>query len=348
LSASPWYDATPDAAGISPDVAERALEWVLELQGDPVSPAVVQAWVRWCAEHPDHELAWQRIESVRGKLRPLASPVHSAIAQATLTQPDSAHRRDAIKALAVLVFAGGAAWGVERYAPWPAWASDYRTAAGERRTMILPDGTQLVLNTDSAVDVRFQDDERRVKLIAGEVLVTTAVDRSPRPRPFLVESVHGTARALGTRYSVRQMEHDTEVSVFSGAVQIRPRRNMDHSVILQAGYRASYTTQTVMGREPVDETSIAWKDGFIVARSIRLDDFIAELGRYSSASLSCDPRIASLRVSGSFPVKDIASVMAALGTTLGMQTEIRTSFWGRKSMRLAPTPQAGIQDQTPG
>jgi transmembrane sensor len=336
LSASPWYRSTPDTAAIPPDVAERSLEWLMELQGDAVSPELIEAWTRWRAAHPHHEQAWQRIESVTGKLHCLSSPLHSAIAQAALAPPRSEQRRRVIKGLAASIFAGGAIWGITEDMPWREWTADYRTAVGERRTMMLPDGTQLVLNTDSAIDIRFGDKERRVQLIEGEILVTTAQDTRSAGRPFLVQTDQGTARALGTSYSVRLWGDRTEVGVFKGAVELRPRGNVGQALVLQAGYQAAYTEKSIAAPTKVDEASTAWRDGFIVARAMRLDDFVAELGRYSKQALSCDPSIAALRVSGSFPLADIGKVLEVLGATLDVQAETVTRFWGGKSVRMIP------------
>lgn len=353
--ASSWYQSTPDAANIPADVAERALEWLLELQGDDVAPEVVEAWKRWRAAHPDHERAWQRIESVKDRLRPLASPVTSDIARAALAPPGSRRasgstdspdssgspkRRRAIKVLAVSLFAAGLAWCAREQTPWRQWAADHRTAVGERRSLTLADGTQLWLNTASAVNIEFDAAQRRVKLLAGEILVVTAKDPASTPRPFLVETAQGTVQALGTRYVVRQRGDDTEVSVFEGKVEIRPNRHAGRAIVLPAGYRASYTADSVTSPAPAEGAGATWAEGFIVARSMRLDDFLAELGRYSSDALSCDPPLAGLRVSGSFPVDDIGKVLSALGATLEVRTEVVTRLWGRREIRLTRAPAA--------
>lgn len=344
MSAFPWYPSASSVAGVTPDVALRALEWVVELQSGDVTPNVIAQWERWRAAHPDHERAWLRIESVRGRLRPLSLPHTSAIAQAALAPPESAHRRRALKALGVLAVAGGSGWFAERSTPWREWTSDYRTRIGERRALPLPDGTRVVLNTGSAINVAFNDMERRIILIAGEILVTTAHESRPQHRPFLVETAFGAARALGTEYAVRQQDASTQVSVFQGAVQIEPRNATGESLILHAGECADYSARAIAPARKADETRIAWKDGFIVARGMRLDDFLAELGRYSDDALSCDPAVAGLRLSGSFPVNDIGTGLAALTVTLDLRVDTQTSLWRRRSLHLVPVaaPQIGL------
>ncbi len=315
-----------------PVVAERALEWLVELQTPSLPPATLAAWQAWRAAHPDHERAWQRIESVSGRLQVLASPVSAAIAQATLTPRHSPRRRQAIKALAVLVFGGGAAWGVSHSEPWRAWNADLRTATGERRTLVLEDGTQLLINTGSALDLLFDTQQRRIRLIAGEILATTG--HVGGSRPFLVETAEGVAHALGTRYRVRQREGQTEVSVFDGAVRLVPRNPLASALVLQAGQQARFSADAVGVVTAADQAATAWADGVIVAHGLQLQDFLDELGRYTVDSLSCDPAAAGLRVSGSFPLADTGVVMDSLALTLGLGVERRQRLWGARHVRL--------------
>lgn len=338
MSASSWYGNTRDASTLPPAVAQRALEWLVELQDDPVAPETVREWASWRAAHPDHERAWLRIESVQGMLRPLAGPANAAIAQAALAAPASAQRRRALKTMSALAIASGAAWGVGQIMPWRAWTSDHRTAIGERRNVTLPDGTRLVLNTDSAIDVHYSADRRRVTLIAGEILIATAHETGTPNRPFCVETAHGTARALGTEYAVRLLDGSTEVSVYQGAVQIRPRDDAEHGLTLQAGLRANYSAGGVAQSAAAEENQIAWKDGFIVARGMRLADFVAELGRYSRDTISCDPAVSDLRLSGSFPVSNVDKVLAALSATLDIRVETETRLWRGRRLHLIAGP----------
>jgi len=285
---------------------------------------------------PDHERAWRRIESVQGRLQPLATPATAGIARAALMPTASRTRRHALKAVAVLLVAGGVTWRAREPSGWRAWTADYRTGVGERRMVVLSDGTTLMLNTASAVDILFDATERRVRLLAGEILITTAPDREPVPRPFLVETAFGTARALGTQYVMRHHAHGTGVAVYTGAVEIRPRDNPARKLVLQSGYSASYTAQTITVPEVASRAGMAWAEGFIVARSMRLGDFIAELGRYSRKTLSCDPALRDVLVSGSFPVDDVGKVLDTLGTTLNVRQQTVSRFWGGDEIRLVP------------
>jgi transmembrane sensor len=194
-----------------------------------------------------------------------------------------------------------------------------------------------VLNTATALNVRFTAAERRLQLIAGEVLITTARDEEPIHRPFLVETRQGEAIALGTQFTVRQADGATLVAVFDGAVEIRPGLAPGAGRTLHAGQQASFTGSGVGAPTRADEaTGTAWTRGTIVALSMRLDDFVRELGRYSATPLSCDPAVADLRISGSYPTGDIAAVLASVSAALSLEVHAITRLWGQPALRIAP------------
>ncbi len=312
------------------EVRKRAAEWLVELQADTVSEDTRRQWQRWRDAHPDHLRAWQRIETFGEKLHTLSSP----LAHAALAAPDSRGRRQAIKTLAIMLFAGGATWLAEDQLQWRQWSADHRTGVGERVTMTLADGTLLELNAETAVDIHFSDTQRVVRLLSGDIMITTARDpeqaKRGTSRPFLVETQQGRIRALGTQFSVRQRDGQrdgvSKVSVFEGAVEIRPNLKGD-TRILQAGEQTSFTGDGFRPFEMADEAVTAWRQGMIVAQDMPLRDFLKELGRYRSGHIACDDKIAQLAVTGTYPLKDTDKVLDMLQTTLPLEVRFVTRYW---------------------
>ncbi|MFM0185081.1 FecR family protein [Paraburkholderia nemoris] len=323
--------ARPD---IPQHIALRAVEWWMELQSGDNTRAQQLALMRWRAEHPDHERAWQHICSVSSRFRGLAETgtgnagaSGAAAARAALTRPGSAKRRASVKVLATLLFAGGATWVTGEHVPWRAWSADARTALGERRTMTLADGTHLTLNTDSAIDIRFSSTERRVHLIKGEIMIVTGHSERER-RPFIVETAQGSLQPLGTRFAVRQQSALCRLDVFEGAVRINPFDAPGLAPVVHAGQRARFTRDDISAVEPISENDAAWTDGLIVASGMRLGDFVSEIDRYRAGYLSCDPSVAGLRLSGTFPLADTDRVLDTLARTLPVEVVFITRYWG--------------------
>ncbi|CAE6806146.1 Protein FecR [Paraburkholderia aspalathi] len=306
----------------------------MELQSGDKSRAQQLALTRWRAEHPDHERAWQHLCSVSSRFRGLAETGTgnadaggAAAARAALTRPGSTKRRASVKVLASLLFTGGATWIAGEHVPWRAWSADARTAIGERRTMTLADGTRLTLNTDSAIDIRFSSAERRVHLIRGEIMIATGHGGRER-RPFIVETAQGSLQPLGTRFAVRQQSALCRLDVFEGAVRINPFDAPGLAPIVHAGQRARFTRDDISAVEPISENDAAWTDGLIVASGMRLGDFVNELDRYRAGHLSCDPSVAGLRLSGTFPLADPDLVLDTLTRTLPVEVVFITRYWG--------------------
>lgn len=302
-------------------VREQAVDWLLELQSAPADDALRQRWQAWCAADPMHAQAWAKVAAFGGRLQTL--PPH--IVSAALSAPASnAARRDAVKLLALVMGGIGSAWLAAELTPWRAWSADRSTGVGERATLALDDGTRVQMNAGSAVNIRYSAHERRLQLLRGEILITTA--RDPQRRPFSVDTSEGNARALGTRYLVRQFDGSSSVAVFEGAVELRPSRG-GRAVRLGAGQQAVCTQAGVGGVTAADEAVTAWVDGMIVAQDMPLPAFLAALDRYRRGTLHCAPAAAHLTVSGTYPLADPERVLDMLKMTLPVSISHATRYW---------------------
>lgn len=327
--------AAKPQAEISRAVARRAVEWMLQLQSAP-SPAAAQALDDWRAQHASHELAWQRVEGLHRRLGGLSGM--ASVAHATLGAAPHPRRR-AVKALMVLMVCGGVGYSVQQHTPWhrssqhawQGWAADHRTRPGEQRRIVLADGTQLLLDTDTAVDVHFGATERRLALLRGRIFVTTAKDPGRR---FVVALPQGLAEALGTQFSAHTEGDQAQVRVFAGAVRITPAAGGAAARVLQAGQGAGFTAQALEAPQPVAPAESAWVQGTIVAKSLRLAELLAQLSRYSPHPIGCSAAVADLRVSGAYPVAQIPLILESLGATLGLAIETETRFWGRQVVQV--------------
>ncbi|BAL96388.1 FecR domain-containing protein [Rubrivivax gelatinosus] len=315
-------------APIPPAVARRAVAWWVDLQSEDADEALRRRWQRWLARDEVHRRAWARLEAVGARLngrvhQGLAGvPGASALVQVALAEAAPSRRR-ALGAALLAVLAGGAAWELHGDPAVQARLADLGTGVGERRRLVLADGTRLALNSGSAVDLRYGTTERRLVLRRGEILVETAPD--PARRPFVVQTGAGELRPLGTRFRVRDRGDQFELAVHEGAVELRPATGAAR--VLAAGEQARFDAAGVGPRQAADADAAAWVDGMLVASGLRLDEFLAELGRHRRGRLDCAPEVAALRVSGSYPLADVDRVLATLPAVLPVRAVWRTRWW---------------------
>lgn len=317
-------------------IIAQAADWMATLHSGEATADEHSACAVWRAANPAHELAWQRMTSMGQQLRGGLQQVPPTIARHALGSiKRQQSRRTALKSLAglgTIALTGGGAWILADPLPLGQMTADHATRTGERRSIVLTDGTRVTLNTATAIDVRFDGRQRRIVLRTGEIEVITGHDA--QERPFEVATRLGTLVPLGTRFTVRDVltdsgiDHDNAVTVAvsEGAVSIATKLGST-PLRLPAGSQTRFTSTAVEPPIPIDPASNAWLDDMIVADRMPLTRFITELGRYRRGVLRCDPALADLPVSGAFPLRDTDAVLALLQEALPVRTRSLTRYW---------------------
>lgn len=303
-----------------------AAQWYARLCADDVSAADVAAHGRWLAADPEHARVWHQVERLRGTLG--AAPAR--LAADTLSRADHhfASRRAALRnglgAVALFGAGGLLAW---RAMPMDRLLADYRMGVGERRELVLADGTQLWLDSDSAVDVAVDARGRHITVHAGQILIDTEHAASGLP-PLRVTTLHGLVRPLGTRFTVNRQDADTQVAVLRHSVVLEPAGG-GAALVLHEGEQGVLEPAGARHAGAIAGESDAWTRGLIIVDNARLDDFVAQLARYRPGRLSCDEAIAGLRVSGAFPIDDTDRALAAVERALPVRISRFTRYYTR-------------------
>ncbi|GGE43999.1 sensor [Halopseudomonas oceani] len=306
-------------------VIREAAQWLVRWHDTPHDQQLVAELAQWRARSEQHEQAWRRAQQVNDKFGLLPPQLGMAV----LGERTELSRRRAIKSLVLLMTVLPAGVAGYQALPWREWRADYSTRTGEQRLITLNDGSELTLNTDTALDVRFNRLQRLIRLHRGEVLVDSGADplqAAGQSRPLRVTTRHGSVRALGTRFVVRQQRESTLVQVFDGAVEIEPRGS-ERRALIQAGQQLRFNSADAAMPQPVDPHGADWSEGLLIADSLPLGRFLAELGRYRPGLLRCEESIAGLPVSGAFQLDNTDQVLASLPHSLPVRVIYRTRYW---------------------
>ncbi len=295
----------------TPGMVKRASMWAARLDGEESCLADRRAFDLWCAEDPRHREVYSRMTGLDDRLAALDQTSRSALS-ASLEKPK---RRSspvgAVTAVVALLMAG---WVGTQNLAFRSLTPDVRTKAGEQRSMKLPDGSVLVADTATALDIG----RREVLLFDGRVLATVAADPG---RPFVVRTAEGRATALGTRYTVQRENHVTRVTVIESRVEICPNKGACRT--LSAGEQVEMNSGGIGPIRRVDpvQTSL-WSTGWAELDDRPLPEFLAELSRYSAAPIRYDAdRLADVRVTGSYPLTDPEASLRAISTGFALTLE---------------------------
>ncbi|MQT30253.1 DUF4880 domain-containing protein [Pseudomonas helleri] len=305
------------------DVIDNATRWIVLLRSGHASEADWQAYRQWRAQDPRHEQLCAQLETRLGVFKvPIAQGVSGKVLQQALTTPGTSRRKLLQGALACTGVALGASLLVSQRTALGELTADVSTGTAERRTVSLPDGSELYLNAKSAVDLDFSGPHRIVRLLDGELRVKVAVNPVT---PFQLVTPQALIHVLGSDLTVREREGQGLVVALKGALQIA-RQGLE-TLQLQTGHEVSYDRY---GFSPVRVMSLgaaAWVDGLLEVRDVPLAQIIEALRPYRGGVLRIDPAVAELRVSGMFRLDKTEQVLDTLARTLPIQVLRRSDYW---------------------
>ncbi|WP_426809130.1 FecR domain-containing protein [Pseudomonas sp. WOUb67] len=299
---------------------EAAATWYVQLNDGASNEARTHAWRQWLQASPQHAAAWARVEKLQQQWAMV--PPQAALSSLGAAQ---AQRRDVLKVLSLLLAMGAGSWLAVEQVPYRALLAQQLTRSGERRTVQLEDGSQLELNVDTALDVRYDAKVRAIQLYQGEILVRPISGH--QQRPFIVHTEDGSVLARSTEFSIRKLAQQTRVGVLQASVEVRPQHHPDRVLQLQAGQQVSFDRDdfAIAHALPVDST--AWLQGMLSVNDWHLGDFVEELGRYRQGVLRCAASIRSMSISGAFRIDDTDIALANLPKTLPVKVRYLSRYW---------------------
>lgn len=215
-----------------------------------------------------------------------------------------------VAACCAAVFAAGIGW--HQWMLQPTFESSYVAQKGQQRLVILPDGTELAMDTDTQAQVTMYRDRREVLIADGQIMFSVAAD--PK-KPFHVLAGPARVTVLGTRFSVRYRNQGADagavnVSVEKGHVRVAnsystASAKADLPVDLLAGQGLRVSSSGMLGQvASVFPGSVAlWRKGLVRFDNTSLADALLELERYGPTGLEIrDPAVAALTIGGSYPI----------------------------------------------
>ncbi|MDR6819400.1 transmembrane sensor [Neorhizobium sp. 2083] len=290
-------------------IAEEAAGWVARLGSRDATEADRRRFEFWKMQDPAHAAAFEEMSALWGDLASVPKTVAPR------------RRRMVGGGMAALLLMGclGVVANDTGLVAW--YRSDFYTPVGVVKRIDLDDGSVVTLNTDSAIQVRYGQTERRIVLLRGEAFF----DVTPNPaRPFVVSGNEAQAIALGTHYAVRVGDYD-EVMVEEGHVAVT---SGSQRAVLDAGGTAKLDAEGRLVTGSGDVANLtSWRGGKLVFSGLPLGEVLDRIGRYQHGRIVVlDDQAAQLRVSGVFAANDIDQTFAALQESLPIRI-IRLSDW---------------------
>jgi transmembrane sensor len=271
----------------------EAASWIARLRSDSVSDQDRQNFALWLAASPDHGLA---MDNMLDLWDDLAVTRHLQQGSADIVPLASPHRR---RWMGAGLAAAACALFALVITPPPGIDDEalrYQTRKGEQLQIDLADGTRISLNTNSSLSVHLSEDLRHVTLHRGEAFFQVERDVT---LPFVVNIGAAEVRV-------------TELG--------NPGNRAPSTELLYANQFISASDAGLARPTLIDSaTTIAWREGKLVADGMALAMLVEEIARYHDVKIIiAEPDLAQRTVSGVFQLDKPDIILQALEHSFGI------------------------------
>jgi transmembrane sensor len=289
----------------------------------------------WRNSNPHHEAAIRMLEQTRELLEHM--PVLRADPELNRRMQQLSHAQPASEKIlrfprALKIASALAACVAIAFVLWAsrpdgtAFEATYATTSGDYRRVLLPDGSEFQLNSDTRVQVRFSRAQRQVTLAEGEAHFNVA--KNPK-HPFIVHAENVGVRAVGTAFNVRVGRADVEVLVTEGRVEV-DRMSLSGSTtgiteaastFVNAGQRISISTEASSVQTAqltnIDlvaiQAALDWQNPLLMFNDTPLTDVVAKFNRHNRVRLELgDIELNGRTVGGTFRADQVESFVRLL------------------------------------
>jgi len=294
----------------------EAAAWIAKLHGPERSPELEADFQSWLKAHADHARAFENLTEIWDSLGSveIGGLPRLAASDAFVNKPR--WPRLAAALVACLVVGVGAAWLLR--------GETYSTGIGEQRVVSLEDGSRVSLNSQTRMQVRYRQGERRVRLERGEAFFEVAKIAA---RPFVVVAGARAVTALGTAFVVRYEPDRFAVTLLEGKITVAPlaaaslegeRRGEDSA--LTPGQRLTLSKNALPKIDtPRVESTTAWRRGEVILDDTSLADAVAEMNRYERMQIVLDDvQLKDFRISGIYKTGDGKGFANAVAVAYGL------------------------------
>jgi transmembrane sensor len=307
-----------EASVPSNELRAEAATWIARLRDEQRDRDLEAQFRGWLGKSEEHRRAFARMSQVWEEAGNIRMRARGAISAVRRERGSRFNRWAAALAASLILVVLGAVYY---------WRDgEFETGVGQEKTQLLRDGTRIVLNTDTRIEVNYDEHARRVRLIRGEAWFEV----SKRPTwPFIVSVGDREIRALGTSFIVRHDNvQDLSVTLVDGRISVAPIAEnyaapSQTAQFLAPGDRLVVSRHRAPAMDRPELSRItAWERGRVEFDETTLRDATIEMNRYSTNHVAVpDAEVAQLRIGGVFRAGDSDEFVRIVTAALGLRAD---------------------------
>lgn len=199
----------------------------------------------------------------------------------------------------------------------------YLTNEGERKEVILSDGSRIFLNENSLISINYDFGIKTRELhIKGEAYFEVEKDKT---KPFVIHGTKTSVQVLGTTFNVSELKDQTRVTVNSGIVSFFLSNDSDIYVRLTKGEVGEYNgkTNSIVKSTNSDLNYCSWKTGILKFKNTPLGQVLRDLQNHYKIEITLDDQLKNKhRLTSVFDNQPLKEVLEEIKFVIGIDYNV--------------------------
>ena len=179
----------------------------------------------------------------------------------------------------------------------------------EKRIVILPDQSKVILNSDSKLEYPevFNGNVRSVQL-DGEAFFTVRKNRIP----FIITSKNASIQVVGTEFNVWARDNETRVAVKNGHVRLNTKKENTNNYVTLYKDQMSFVKDNEKPQLPkkIDiAVYLDWLENRLVFEKTPLSEVVEEIERFYDVTIKLDKKLQDRLLTAEFTDTSIEPVL---------------------------------------
>ena len=191
-----------------------------------------------------------------------------------------------------------------------------QTLAGQKLTVNLPDGSTVMLNSESKISYPYNFNSKRDLTLEGEAFFNVAKDAQ---HPFTITSGEVKTKVVGTSFNVRAYHGDAEysIAVVTGKVEVSDEHGnhgLLHPDMKGVFSKAKHQLLTSTYNSDME---IGWRDGILMFEEAELKEVLERLERWYGVTITVeDEKMLTGTYTGTYQNASLEAVLKGISLAI--------------------------------
>lgn len=299
------------------NIKQTAASWVIK-ETEGLNSCEQNNLDSWLKQDPTHQKAYSQEQDIRESFNTMPKGMRDILSKKASKGIKRTNSIQKIKPILIAaLFLLSISFSYYKYQDYskPIFSNTYVSSTLKENSIILPDGSHIVLDVKTSIKVSMFQNKREVNFLKGKALFTVAKDKN---RPFIIHSLNTQIEVVGTIFEVSKINEQTQVNVKEGIVKISQTYSNKTSKVITLLNKAQSITINKAGKvlnygNKDINIMASWEKGYLLFNQTSLKEAITTFSRYSTKTILLENEtVKNTQITGKFSIQEFDKFLNAL------------------------------------